>query len=62
MPMPQEFLAQPQKLCGWASRNSARKREANVPKQKSDEVAAAPLEKISLDRIAKLLAILATKG
>jgi DNA-directed RNA polymerase specialized sigma24 family protein len=33
-----------------------------VPKQKSDEVAAAPLEKISLDRIAKLLAILATKG
>jgi DNA-directed RNA polymerase specialized sigma24 family protein len=33
-----------------------------VPKQKSDEVAVAPPERISLDRIAKLLAVLATKG
>jgi DNA-directed RNA polymerase specialized sigma24 family protein len=33
-----------------------------VPKQKSEEVATAPSEKTSLDRIAKLLAILAVKG
>jgi len=34
----------------------------SVPKQKGDEVAAAHLETVLLDRIAKLLAILATKG
>jgi DNA-directed RNA polymerase specialized sigma24 family protein len=33
-----------------------------VQRRKSDEISAAPPERISLDRIAKLLAILATKG
>jgi DNA-directed RNA polymerase specialized sigma24 family protein len=33
-----------------------------VPKPKSDEAFVAPPERISLDRIARLLAILATKG
>lgn len=33
-----------------------------MPKQKSEESADPPSEKISLDRIGKLLAILATKG
>jgi DNA-directed RNA polymerase specialized sigma24 family protein len=33
-----------------------------VQKQKSEEISGPPSEKISLDRIGKLLAILATKG